>query len=449
MSARQPDGRAPPTSFVTARLNEPQNAFGMRSRMIAGASLAAALLIGCGGWAATAHLDGAVVANGAVKVDRNLKAIQHRDGGIVKAISIREGDTVRKGQVLIALEDVQTRAELSIVRSQISELTTRRARLLAERDSLERIPFPQDFADAGPILAALINGETRLFHGNRTNRRSQTEQLEFQVKQLGEELIGLDAQLKGKVTELILIEAELAKLKPLFNKGLIESTRIYSTERELARMIGERGGIEASIARAKARTSEIRVQVIAIEQNARTEAQRELSEVDAKLSEASERRVAIEDRLSRTDIRAPIDGTVNELSVHTLGGVITPAEHLATLVPDGAALKIEARISPADIDQVSVGQPARLKFSTFNRSITPEFHARVTYVSPATSRDPATNQNYYTAELEITDSLESLGDRKLKPGMMVDVFITTERRTAMSYLIKPLTNSFGRAFLEE
>jgi HlyD family secretion protein len=351
--------------------------------------------------------------------------------------------------VLIALEDVQTRAELSIVRSQVSELTARRARLMAERDTLEHIPFPEDFAEAGPVLDALVNGETRLFHGNRTNRRSQTEQLQFQITQLGEELRGLEAQLKGKVGELVLIEAELAKLRPLFSKGLIESTRIYSTERELARMIGERGGIEASIARAKARTSEIRVQVIAIEQNARTEAQRELSEVDAKLAEATERRGAIEDRLLRTDIRAPIDGTVNELSVHTLGGVITPAEHLATLVPEGATLKIEAKISPADIDQVASGQPARLKFSTFNRSITPEIHARVSYVSPATARDPATNQNYYTAELEITDSLEKLGSQKLKPGMTVDVFITTEQRTAMSYLVKPLTDSFDRAFREE
>ena len=140
---------------------------------------------------------------------------------------------------------------------------------------------------------------------------------------------------------------------------------------------------------------------------------------------------------------------MNELSVHTLGGVITPAEHLATLVPDGAELKVEAKISPADIDQVSVGQPARLKFSTFNRSITPEFDARVSYVSPATTRDAATGQSYYIAELQISGGLAKLGDRKLKPGMLVDVFITTEQRTALSYLVKPLTDSFGRAFREE
>src|SRR5262249_4405434 len=157
------------------------------------------------------------------------------------------------------------------------------------------------------------------------------------------------------------------------DRGLIENSRIYAMERERARMTGERGGIEASMARAKARISEIKLQVISIEQNGRTEAQRELSDVDTKLSEAHDRRIAIEDRLSRTEIRSPIDGTVNELSVHTIGGVITPAERLITLVPHGAELKVEAKIAPSDIDQVSIGQPARLKFTTFNQSITPEF----------------------------------------------------------------------------
>ena len=278
-----------------------ESAFGTGSRMVVGTALAVALLAVCGGWAAMAHLDGAVIANGVVKVDRNLKAIQHRDGGMIKIIAIREGDAVRKGQVLIALDDFQTRAELSIVRTQVAELSARRARLLAERDSLNDLRFPEHLASLEGSVAAIINGETRLFHGNRTHRESQTEQLEFQVTQLGEELRGLEAQLKGKVDELTLIEAEYAKLKPLFSKGLIESTRIYSTERELARMVGERGGIEAAMARAKARTSEIRLQIIAIEQNARTEAQRELSDVDVKFSRTPASAVSP----SRTAWRAP------------------------------------------------------------------------------------------------------------------------------------------------
>lgn len=442
-----------PTAAIKTKAAPPlkgddEAVFGTRSRVIIGAAVALLLVVGCGGWAATAHLNGAVIANGAVKVDRNLKAIQHPDGGVVKNIAVRDGDLVEKGQILIALEDVQIRAELSIVRSQVLELSGRRARLLAERDSLDQIAFPDSFVEAVTEVTAIVNGETRLFTGNRSNRQSQTEQLEFQVTQLGEEITGLDAQLSAKSNELRLVQAEYKKLKALFTKGLIETTRIYSTERELARMEGERGGLEAAKARAKARASEIKLQILAIEQNARTEAQRELSEVDAKLSEATDRQVAIVDRLSRTDIRAPIDGTVNELAVHTIGGVITPAAQLATLVPSGAELKIEARIAPADIDQVSTGQPARLKFSTFNQSITPEIHGRVTYVSAATSQDAATNQTYYVADVEITELIKLEG-RELKPGMLVDVFITTQQRTAMSYLLKPLTDTFGRAFREE
>ena len=165
--------------------------------------------------------------------------------------------------------------------------------------------------------------------------------------------------------------------------------------------------------------------------------------MDAKLSEASDRQIAIADRLARTSIRAPLDGTLYELSVHTIGGVITPAAQLGTVVPQGAELKIEAHIAPADIDQVSVGQPARLKFSTFNQSVTPDIPGRVTYVSAATSRDAATNQTYYVADVEISE-MSNLQGRELKPGMLVDVFITTQERTAMSYLVKPLTDKFGR-----
>lgn len=423
--------------------------FSTTSRVVLGIGVALLLLLGGGGWAATAHLNGAVIANGAIKVDRNVKAIQHPDGGVVKEIRVRDGDIVRKGQVLIVLEDVQIRAELSIVRSQVLELTARRARLLAEREGLDRVMFPNDLATTTDgEVADIMNGEMRLFQGNFNNRKSQTEQLEYQIQQLGEEITGLDSQLSAKAKELALIEVEYTKLKALFGKGLIETTQIYTAERELARMIGERGGLEASKARSLARTSELKLQILAIHQNARTEAQRELSEVDAKLSEASDRQIAIADRLARTSIRAPLDGTLYELSVHTIGGVITPAAQLGTVVPQGAELKIEAHIAPADIDQVSVGQPARLKFSTFNQSVTPDIPGRVTYVSAATSRDAATNQTYYVADVEISE-MSNLQGRELKPGMLVDVFITTQERTAMSYLVKPLTDKFGRAFREE
>ena len=431
----------------------PKNAnksFKIGSRVLVGTTLGFLLVGGVGGWAATAQLTGAVIAQGSVTVDQNLKSIQHRDGGIVSEITVREGDFVDAGQVLIRLEDAQTKAELSIVHSQLVEMAVRKARLLAEREGLDRVDFPPEFANSDPEAAAIIvNGETRLFKGNLANRESQKKQLELGVEQIGEEIKGLEAQRISKEDEIALLELEHQKIKGLADKRLIEGTRVYTSDRDKARLKGERGEIDAAIARAKTRISEIRLQIISIDENGRTEAQRELSLVDTKISEFQDRRTAIEDRLARTNIRAPISGTVNELNIHTVGGVITPAEVLVTIVPENARLKIEAKLAPASIDQVSAGQPARLRFSAFNQRTTPELNGKVVHVSPATSRDTVTGETYYLGEIGVTaDELAKLGDDMLLPGMPVEVYVSTEERTALSYLVKPLSDQFSRAFKE-
>ncbi|MEO9337695.1 HlyD family type I secretion periplasmic adaptor subunit [Mesorhizobium sp. SB112] len=423
-----------------------QDEFHHKGRMVAGMALGVLLLLGCGGWAAVAQINGAVVAQGQIKVDQNLKSIQHRDGGIVSEIAVREGDFVKAGQILIRLDDIQTRQELSIVRSQLSELVARKARLKSERDGLSEIVI-----EKGANLEDLQEfGEVRLFDGNRTNRESQKEQLRFEIEQLGEEIKGLQAQQSAKRDEVTLVQVEHKKMKRLSDKKLIENSRVHVTERELARLKGELGETDAGIARARARMSGIKLQIISVDETAKTEAQRELSTVDTKISEFNDRRIAIEDRLSRTDIRAPLSGTVNELAVHTVGGVITPAETLATLVPEKAKLKIEARLSPVDIDQVYVGQIAKLRFSTFNQRTTPELQGHIGYVSAATTRDPATNDTYYVADVIVSpDELEKLGKNELMPGMPVEVFVATEQRTALSFLSKPLVDQFSRAFREQ
>ncbi len=424
--------------------------FHLERRIAAGILLALLLVVGCGSWAVLAELSGAIIATGSVKVDRNLKAIQHRDGGIVSEIAVREGDYVGEGQVLLRLDDVQTRAELSIIRSQLAELTARRARLVAERDMLPEVRFPHGFVESSEEAAAFAASEANLFRGNHTHRESQKEQLELRISQSEKEIVGLDAQRVAKVEEIRLIDSENTKLKDLLQKGLIENVRVYNADREAARLLGSRGEVEAGIARANATMSEIRLQIIAIDQTSRTEAQRELTAVEAKISELTDRRIAVEDRLSRTDIRAPLAGYVNELSVHTIGGVITPAERLITLVPDNAALRIEAKLSPADIDQVAVGQPARLLFSAFNRNTTPEIPGRVVHVSPATTKDTVTGDIYYVADVEIAAAdMAELGGRKLVPGMPVEVYISTDQRTALSYLTKPFIDQVKRAFREE
>lgn len=424
-----------------------KNAFGIGPRVVTGVALAFLLIGGAGGWAATAQLTGAVIAQGSVTVDQNLKSIQHRDGGIISAITVREGDFVREGQVLIKLEDAQTKAELSIVRTQLDELALRRARLLAERDGLASLQFP-DLPDT-PQFASMVNGETRLFEGNLANRMSQKQQLELSIEQVGEEIKGLEAQGRSKDQEIALVETEQAKIKGLVEKKLLEANRIYSADREIARLHGERGEIDASIARAKTRMSEIRIQIIAVDEISRTEAQKELSVVDTRLSEFEDRRTAIEDRLARTDIRAPISGTVNELNIFTVGGVVTPAEVLATIVPHDADLKIQIRLAPVSIDQVQVGQVARLRFPAFNQRITPELKGEVVQISPATSRDSATGETYYLGDVHVTpEELAKLGGEGLLPGMPVEVYVSTEARTAMSYLAKPISDQFNRAFRE-
>lgn len=424
--------------------------FRVGGRVIAGLAFGVLLLGGAGGWAATAQLTGAIIATGSVKVDREIKAIQHRDGGIVSEISIREGDFVKEGQVLLRLDDAQTRAELSIVRAQLSELSVRRARLIAERDGLDRMQLAGIDIGTSPHIEQIMLGETRLLEGNIRNRKSQMEQLELSIDQLGEEIAGLEAQHASKLEEIGLVEKEHGKIKGLADQRLIEGTRIYTTNRELARLNGEKAEIEAGIARSKVRISEIKLQIIAVDEASRTEAQRELSIVDPKLAEQRERATAIEDRLKRTDIRTPIAGVVNELAVNTLGGVISSAEKLVTIVPEGAALKIEAKLAPTDIDQVHVGQSAKLRFSAFNQRTTPELVGDIAYVSAATSIDQATNQPFYIAEVSVSEAeLAKLGDNRLRPGMPLEVFITTEDRTAISYLAKPLLDQFERALREQ
>lgn len=423
--------------------------FRIGSRVFMGLTLCLILVGGAGGWAATAQLSGAVIAQGSVAVDQKVKAIQHRDGGIVSEIAIKEGDLVEAGQVLLRLEDAQTKAELSIVRKQIVELAARKARLIAERDGLEAIEFPPELKERDRETAQVVNGERRIFAGNRHNRQSQKQQLELGIEQIGEEIRGLEAQRASKGREIVLLDDEYGKIKSLADRNLIERNRIYTTDRDRARLLGERGEIVAAVARAKTRISEIRLQIIAIDENARTEAQRELTALESKLSELQDRRMAVSDRLSRTDIRAPIAGTVNELNIHTIGGVITPAEVLVTIVPENTTLNVEFRLNPASIDQVDVGRLARLRFPAFNQRTTPELKGTVSHISAATTRDPTTGEVYYAGKVWVPpEELARIGEDTLLPGMPVEVYVMTEERTALSYLVKPLTDQLNRAFRE-
>ncbi|MFP9138248.1 HlyD family type I secretion periplasmic adaptor subunit [Devosia sp. XGJD_8] len=445
MDMAAPYARSEGLSAGSVKLSD----FPLKGRIILGSVMAMLLLGGIGGWAATAKLSGAIISSGTVLVDENVKVIQHLDGGVVRSIEVRKGQTVATGQVLLQLEDVPIRSEQSILRGQLAELLARQARLVAERDAAAAISFPADYLTNYPGSDLILQGEQQLFDSTRRNRLSQRGQLELQVAQLREEVGGLGFQAAALEDELALAREERARLGELAQKGLVETTRLNAADRELARMLGSQGELLASTARANARISEVELQILAIDEIGYTEAQRELRSVEASIAELQDRLAAVDDRLARTQIRSPVDGTINELSVTTLGGVISPAERLMTIVPVDAKLKIEFNVAVSDIDQVELGQDVKLRFSAFNQRTTPEIEGMVSRVSAAATSDPDSGQSFYVMEAEVTGDLSVLGERGLIPGMPVEVFVQTEQQVALAYFVKPFTDQITRAFREE
>jgi HlyD family secretion protein len=418
-----------------------------------GLGLGAAIVLagGIAGWAGTAEIAGAVIAPGSLVVDSNVKKVQHPTGGVVGELHVRDGDQVNTGALLVRLDETVTRANLAIVVKSLDELAARQARLEAERDDDERLIFPEELLARSPDPAVLrvLAGEGRLFELRRAARGGQKAQLNERILQTEEQIRGLDEQIVAKVSEIELINQELEGVRELWRKSLVPITRVTTLEREAARLRGERGALVASIAQAKGKITEIQLQVLQIDQDLRSEVSKELGEIRAKTSELVEKRVTAEDQLKRIDIRAPQDGRVHQLAVHTVGGVINAGEAIMLIVPAGDVLTVEARITPHDIDQIQVGQNAVLRFSTFNQRTTPELNGKVGRVSPDITQDQKSGMSFYTVRITLPDSeIARLSDNKLVPGMPVEAFIQTGERTALSYLTKPISDQLMRSWRE-
>jgi HlyD family secretion protein len=418
------------------------------------AAMATVLLLvgGLGGWAATTELSGAVVAPGRLVVETYPKKVQHVSGGIVAELRVREGDRVAAGDILIRLDDTQARASLAIVTKRLDELAARQARLAAERDDAEAISFPDALTARRdrPDVARILEAEQKLFDFRRSARAGQKAQLRERIAQLEEQIAGLEAQEAAKAEEVDLVKQELEGVEALFAKNLTEITRLVSLKREAARLKGERGELVASTAEARGRIAEIELQIIQIDQDLRSEVAAELREIQAQEAEFVERRVAAEDELKRIDIRAPQAGVVQQLTVHTVGGVIAAGEPVMLIVPQSDELRVEARISPRDIDQLHLGQAARLRFSAFNQRYTPELTGEITRIAADVTVDPQVGVGYYLVRASVPEAERArLGALVLLPGMPVEVFIETGERTVLSYFIKPLRDQIAKAFREE
>lgn len=427
----------------------PTNEFSIRKHLLASGIIMCGLVFGVGGWAASASLSGAIISAGSVVVERNVKKVQHSYGGIVAEINVRNGDQVKAGEILLRLDPTQLRAELGVLEAQLIELTARAARLRAERDGANNISWPAGFQQSSSSASKAANGENRLFNDSRKVKASQKEQLRMKLKQINEEVGGLTAQRTAKGEELIIVSREVNELKPLLANKLTTATKVNSLERDLRRIEGEHGSFVAQTARARSQIAEIELQILGIDESVIATSQRDLVVSEARLAELAERVVAARDKLNRIDIRAPRAGLVHELSIHTIGGVVSPAEQLMLIVPDEDKLTIQARIQPHEIDQVKIGRPVRLRMTAFNQQTTPEIDGSVSHVAGDITVDPKTGGSYYLIRIEMDDAAkQKLGDVKLQPGMPVEVFVSTGDRTVLSYLAKPFSDQMKRAFRE-
>ncbi len=423
----------------------------IRRHLILGVTIAIVAGAGVGGWAATTELASAVIAQGQVVGESNLKKVQHLNGGIVAEILVREGDQVQEGDLLVRLNDTQLRAGLSIVTKDLNQNLAQRTRLEAERDGSARLVFPEALtaSAADPEVAAIMSAMTRLFDTRRTSRNGQKAQLRERIEQMGVQVRALTAQTGSKMKELELITKDLETYRTLLSRNLATVNTVTAMERDAVRLEGERSQLIDSAAQVQGRIAETELQILQIDQDLRSEVGRELATVQARIAELTERKGLADDQLRRLEIRAPMTGRVFELVVHTVGGVIPPGGTLMQIVPDDDKLMVDVRVRPEDIDKVRVGQAVQLRFTAFNVQTTPEVKGQVTLISPELTKDPR-GPSYYGARINVAPAeLARLGELQLMPGMPVDAFLQTGERTALSYLLKPLRDVSQVTFRED
>jgi len=404
------------------------------------------VVVGIGGWATFTEISGAVVSSGTVVVESNIKQVQHREGGIVRQINVKDGDVVESGDLLLSLDDTVTRANLAVITKQLRELTAQELRLEAERDEIRAISWPEDRIES---LGDIERGQQLLLEARQNSKDGRKNQLEEQIRQFNKQSEGLEAQVTAKDSEIELIKEELADLDGLLDKQLVSKSRVSALRREQARLSGEYGDLIAQIARTKEAISERQIQILQIEESYRAEVLEQLQEARSRIAQLEEQKIAAEDELTRVDIVAPRNGYVHQLSVHTIGGVVAPGETVMQIVPREDQLIIEAQVQPVDIDQLAPGQEARIRFPSFDQRTTPELNAKLLTVAADLTQDERTGLSYYTAKLIIDDDeLEKLGSQTLVPGMPVETFLQTGERTVLSYLVKPVTDQIAHAMRE-
>jgi len=409
---------------------------------------------GFGVWSYFAPLGSAVVASGSVTVEGYRKTVQHLEGGIVKALHVRDGDNVTKGQVLVELDDTSTRAQLETLRGQLFSALAREARLVAERDGNASVNYPTELKNVSsePRIQENMRVQEQSFAVRKQSRNGQIAIFKEQRQQLQAKIEGIKSQITSRAVLSASLNKELIDFRAMLKEGYIEKQKITEFERRLAQSEGDKGDFIANIATAQNQISEISLKILQIEKDFQREVMEELSKVQTELSELHEKTQWLTDTVARTVIKAPEAGMVLGLTVHTLGAVIPPGGHLLDIVPQQEKLIVEAQVSPIDIDRIHIGQQAEIRFSAFKSAKTLKIDGNLLTVSADRITDEKNQTSFYLARVEVNKAgLEDLrkNDLVLVPGMPAEVLINTGDRTFFEYLMKPLGNIFARSFNED
>ncbi|WP_313606859.1 HlyD family type I secretion periplasmic adaptor subunit [Rhizobium sp.] len=428
----------------------PANRAIRRYMLLAGVTLGG-LVVGAGGWAATMNISAAVIGSGVIGVEGNTKKIQHGQGGVVREIRVSNGTLVRAGDILLRLNGIEASTTLAATIKEIDQLDARRLRLIAERDGVEELIDPiQQIArlEDGQFIEGL-KSETSLFKARREQIDSKTAQLKEQIAQIEQQRDGTRQRLISNAEEASWSEQQARKIENLAKEGLVQFSRLADSKRMVAQLSGERSQLLSDEATAGKRITEIELQIAQLDKDRRAEVLTDLLDTNGKLAKLAEQRRALEDQIEHLDIRAPVDGIVHQLATHTIGGLLSPGETAMNIVPTRDMLTVDVRIKPNDVDQVSIGQAARLRFSAFNQRTTSEIEGRVESLSPDVSVNEQTGETWYSARIAISPQERAkLGELALIPGMPVEAYIKAEPRTALAYLIKPISDQMERAMRE-
>lgn len=415
--------------------------------------------VGFGGWAAMAPLDSAVMAPATVVVESNRKVVQHPEGGVIERIAVAEGTRVDSDDLLVAFDATEARANFAAVRQQLNSALARQARLRAERSGANMIAFPQelialaagaDGSQAREVMAAQRNQ----FQQRGSALANKVEIHAEKIAQLEDRIAGLEAQRASHRRQVAIMRDELVGLRELHEKGYYPRTRILEMERELARLEGEIGARTASIAEARNSIGEAELTVDQVRQDFDEQVAAAMSETDDRVAELRQKLVVAARRLEQTRIYAPHAGIVQDVAVHTVGGVVRAGDEIMQIVPVGDELLLEARVPPRDIDIVRVGQTAEVRLTALSGRTTPSLAGVVRYLSAdrivEQRPDGKPAQTYYKARVEIpTDELEKLGTQALQAGMPAEVMIQTGEQTVADYVMRPVTDAMARGFIEK